>query len=239
MRILFDCTSCTSSILSQTLTMLLKNNCDLTILYSEAEIYYPTRMEWENGEVKPRGKRVQGPFEGFRFVVKPPCLQADDVGERPVLLVMYPTFNTERTDGVLAYIDPAERIWIFGEPHDLVKNSYRIEMAKAFASPIIYPGDKWSLSSTFDYKSSMLILGGIYHSYRTNYRIVIMPHGSKMQTLATNLFAFSHQVSIVFAMPKSYNPDKYSQGSIEVWASHFGLTDQLVERLRSARVIRS
>ena len=237
LKVLFDCTSCPSSIHSQSLAVFLKNNCDLTILYSEAKTYYPTKKEWESGKVRPAGGRIQGPFDGFRFVAKPPTLQADDVGERPVLLIMYPTFNTERTDGVLAYIDPAERVWIFGEPHDLNKNSYRIDMAKSFASPIYCPGDKWTLSSTFDYKDSMVVLGGLYHLHRFNYRIVIMSHGSKMQSLGINLFASIHQVSAVFAMPKSYNPHRYSSGCIEVWASHFGSTKQLVEKLRTARAI--
>ena len=236
-KILFDCTSCPASIHSQTLAVLLKKyDCDLTILYSEAEEYYPLKDEWDSGRVKPRGKRVEGPFEGFRFISKPTILQSDDSGERPILLILFPTYNTERTDGVLAYVDPTERIWIFGEPHH-EKNSYRIDMAKLFSSPIMHPSDKWSLVSTFDYKDSMLSLGGIYHKNRFNYRMVTMPHGSKMQILGVNLFGAIHQISLVYAMPKSYAPDRYSKGCLKVWAVPLGSTKSLISYLKSGRVI--
>jgi len=209
----------------------------LTVLYSEANNYYPTREEWESGKLKPRGFRIEGPFSGVRFVEKPPILQADDIGERPVLLVLLPTFNTERTSNVLAELDPARRIWLIGEPHDLAADNYRIEMAKSFAAPAIYPGDCWGLISTFNYKKTMSAIAGIYAENRFNYRMVVMPHGSKMQTLGVNLFAMAHQVSMAFAMPKQYNPERYSIGCKQVWGLSLGDTKGLVEKLNSSRVV--
>jgi len=238
-KILFDCTSCPSLILSTSLAALLKYSCDLTILYSEAEEYFPTRGEWEASEVKPSVMRVRGPFAGVRFVAKPLVLQADDIGERPVLLVLFPTFNTERTDGVLAELDPAERIWLFGEPHNLSKNEYRIEMAKSFAAPVMYPGDTWSTLTTFDYRKTLLALAGIYGKYRFTHRLVVMPHGSKLQTFGVNLFATAHELSMVFAMPKTYDPDRYSKGCTQVWAIPLGETEDLAKKLRTHRALGS
>jgi len=236
-RILFDCTSCPSLVLSQTLAVLLSFDSDLTILYSEAAEYFPTRQEWESGKIKPRTSRVKGPFAGVRFVAKPPCLQADDSGERPVMLVLFPTFNTERTDGVLAEVDPAMRIWLFGEPHDLSKNQYRIEMAKTFAAPIMYPRDPWALITTFDFREALAAMGAIYYQHHSAYRIVVMPHGSKMQTLAVNLFNMVHQVSMVFAMPKTYDPEHYSRGCLESWVVPLGETGSLAKSLKASRVV--
>jgi hypothetical protein len=237
-KVLFDCTSCPSIIHSQALRVLLDFHCDLTILYSEADEYFPTRAEWEAGQAKPRGERVRGPFAGVRFVGKPPVLQSDDVGELPVLLILFPTFNTERTDGVLAEVQPAGRRWLFGEPHDMERNAYRVEMAKSFAARVMCPGDRWSVLSTFDYRASLVALGGIYAEHRFDHRFVIMPHGSKMQTLAVGLFAAVHDASMVFAMPKSYDPDRYSAGALQVWAVPLGKTDELVKKLRLGRSIR-
>jgi len=236
-RILFDITSCPSLVLSQALTLLLNSNCDITILYSEAGEYYPTKEEWESGKVKPFGALVQGPFSGVRFVTKPPILQGDDLGELPVLLVLFPTFSTERTAGVLADLEPAERIWLFGEPHDLTRHSFRLDMAKSFAAPNIHPGDKWSPVTTFDYRRALHALASIYEENRFRYRTVIMPHGSKMQTLGANLFSAVHQVSEVFATPKTYNPDRYSKGCLQVWGVHLGEAQSLVNNLRVARTI--
>jgi hypothetical protein len=236
-KILFDCTSCTSSILSKTLAVLLNYPCDLTVLYSEAKDYSPTREDWKSRKHKPYDKWIQGPFAGVRYVEKPPILQADDVGEQPVLLILFPTFNTERTNGVLAELDPTDRIWVIGEPHDLAKDAYRVEMEKSYAAPIVYPGDKWLGLTTFDYRKTLLALGGMYAEKHFDYRIFIMPHGSKMQTLGVNLFRVAHEASMVFAMPMEYNPEKYSTGCIRVWAIPVGETESLVNNLRSARAI--
>jgi len=235
-KVYFDCTSCPSLILAQSMAILLDHDCHLTVLYSEAEQYFPTREEWEN--VRPKHtSRIEGPFAGFRFMSRPSLLQADDTGEFPVLLVLFPTFNTERTDGVLAALDPSERVWLFGLPHDLPANDYRIEMAKAYAASLIHPVDRWSGVSTFDYRSAMVSLGGIYSQNRFTNRITIMPHGSKMQTLGVSLFAVAHETSMVFAMPQAYDPKRYSQGCLGVWTITLGPTGSLSSRLRNARVL--
>ena len=235
-RIIFDITSCPSLILAESLRILLNFQCDLTLLYSEAKTYYPTQEEWDSGQIKPIGRRVQGPFAGVRFVAKPPILQADDTGELPILLILFPTFNRERTDGVLADLDPAMRIWIFGEPH-LDENRYRIEMAKWFAAPVMTPSDAWALLTTFDYRKAMLALSTIYCQYRFRNRIVIMPHGSKLQNIGTGLFASVHQSSMIFAMPKKYDTKRYSSGCDEVWALPLGNTRTLISTLRAIRAI--
>ncbi len=235
-RVLFDCTSCPSLILSQALRVLVSIDCDLTVLYSEAAEYFPTREEWESGQIKPPGDLVRGPFYGFEFAAKPPALQADDLGEKPVALAIFPTFNTERTDGVLAELDPAERIWTFGEPHDLGKNDYRYDMMIAMAAPLIYPGDPWTVVTTFDYRATYREFAGIYAKYRPTHRLVVLPHGSKMQTLGVGLFALTHPVSFVFANPKTYNPVRYSRGCLAQWCVQFGDTADLRDRLLKARV---
>ncbi len=238
-KILFDCTSCPSIIHSQSLAVLLKYPCNLTVLYSEAAKYFPTPEEWETVKSNPYSERVQGPFVGVRFVAKPPLLQSDDKDELPVLLILFPTFNTERTDHVLADLNPAASTWIFGQPHDLSKNAYRVQMAKSFAAPIINPGDPWTELSTFDYRKSLSALAGIYAKHRLSHRIVVMPHGSKMQTLGVNLFAAVHQISMVFPMPKTYDPNRYSEGCLQVWAIPLGETQSLIKKLRTGRAFGS
>jgi hypothetical protein len=238
-NILFDITSCTSQILAKTLAVLLDHHCNLTILYSEAANYYPTSEEWQQGKIHAQNSRVQGPFAGVRFVEKPPILQADDFAELPIALVLFPTFNTERTSGVLAELSPTRRIWLFGEPHDAGNNSYRIDMSKAFAAPIMCAGDPWAIVNTFNYTKTLLTLGGIFSENRFKYRIVIMPHGSKMQTLAVSLFTSVHETSLVFATPKTYATDRYSKGCLQVWALPLGDTQILLSHLKMGRVLGS
>lgn len=237
MNIVFDITSCPSVILSQCLAVLLDLQCNLTIVYSEAEEYFPTRAEWESGDVKSFSRRVQGPFTGVRYLAKPPLLQADDTSELPVLIILFPTFNTERTEKILVDLEPAARFWIFGEPHKIPLNQYRTDMEMAFAAPIIHPGDPWTLVTTFDYRSALFALENLYVQNRSKYRIVIMPHGSKMQTLGVSLLACSHQISQIFATPKTYDPNRYSRGCADVWSIPLGNTRDLIVKLRDWRAI--
>lgn len=237
MQVLFDVSSVPALILAQTLRVLLGERCSLILLYSEAEEYFPTRAEWEASRDKPFDKWVVGPFAGVRYVAAPRVLQADDAGELPVSLILLPTANTERTNGVLAELDPADRVWIFGAPHDMERNAYRIEMAKSYAAPIMHLGDSWSVVDTFDYRRTLLALGGIYAQRRFSHRMVAMPHGSKMQSLGVSLFAAAHEVSLVFATPQEYNPQRYSRGCREVWAIPLGDTRDLAQAIRSGRVL--
>jgi len=85
----------------------------------------------------------------------------------------------------------------------------------------------------------MTSLAGIYARHRPDYRFVVMPHGSKMQTLGVNLFAAAHQLSMVFAVPQNYNPKRYSEGCVQVWAIPFGDTSELMRKLKSGRVTAS
>jgi hypothetical protein len=235
-RVLFDCTSCPSLMVSQVLRVLLEAPCHLTLLYSEAVTYYPTQSEWEASEWGRYPGRIRGPFEGFQFTTAPAGLQADDPGEKPVLLVAFPTFHTERTDGVLAVLEPSARVWVFGEPHDLAKNAYRVQMMQKMAAPLLQPGDLWTTMTTFDYRPVVAGVAGIYRNYRATHRIVVMPHGSKMQTVGVGLFAAVHPASLVFAMPRSYDPDRYSSGCVGVWTVPIGDTSKFLDQLRAVRV---
>ena len=78
---------------------------------------------------------------------------------------------------------------------------------------------------------------GIYAKYRPHYRITVMPHGSKAQTLAVALFRTVHETSLVFATPQEHDPNRYSSGCAAVWALKLGNTDLLVNTLREARVM--
>ena len=91
--------------------------------------------------------------------------------------------------------------------------------------------------TTFDYRKTIDVLAGIYAQDRGKYRLAVMPHGSKMQTLGVNLFALAHQVSMIFAMPKDYNPKRYSEGCKQVWTIPLGDTGTLKQKLQAGRVV--
>jgi len=237
-RIVFDITSCPSLILSKALRVILAKTSELQILYSEAAKYFPRIKDlrptatWPGG--KPDESSALAPVRGFDYFVAPPTLRTEDVSELPVLAVLFPTLSTERTEGVISHVGPHKRIWVFSE----IEEEYPElgEAAIRFASPLMEKGDEWSQVKRMDYKSTLLALAGIYTEWHGSHRIEIMPHGSKMQTVAAGVFSLIHEASLVFAMPKTYNPKEYSEGCKRVWSLNLQNTSTLINNLNTNKV---
>jgi len=235
-KILLDISSCPARILSEVLRVLLDFSCDLTILYSEAREYFPTLRDLQPFNAWAQGnpdEQAVIPIRGFEFFVAPPALQSGDSDEVPVLLVLFPTVSTARVHGVIERVKPAKRAWLFSDKLE-EPGTFLTEAAKYFARPLMREEDLWDIVQWDEYRSSLLSLGGIYRREYGKHRIVIMPHGSKMETISSVLFSIVHKASLVFAMPRVYNPRDYSIGVGGVWMVPFGSTQDLVKKLSSA-----
>lgn len=228
--IALDCSCCSSVILAQLVVKLLSINCKLTLFYAEPLAYLPRRREWEQKKrnLLPR----LGPLyaRDVRYVALPPILQGVPHDELPLLQVLFPPEGTARTAGVLGSRDPSKRIWIFGEFRKK-RDSHHTEIAQLHASPLMHHEDTWGLVSSFNYRDTLLALGALYEENWLRYRLAIMPHGSKMQTVAASLFHIARPVSLVFAMPKLRDIE-ISSGSGSVWVVELGLSSKLQTRLR-------
>jgi len=236
-KVAFDITSCPSLVLAQALDALLSIECDLSLLYTEPKKYLPLADEVavEKGAEK-RSRYL--PFTGVRFVANPPRLQGADSAQLPLAAVVFPTFSAERIGKAIKEIEPAKQIWLFGEPAHGEGNGFQLDLTRQESRTLLRPDDSFTMTSRFDYRDTMLALGGVYAEHRHSFRIVVIPHGSKLQTVGALLFRWVHDaLSFVFAMPQNYDPTRFSEGTGDTWCLHLGNTGSLASALRAARVV--
>lgn len=72
-------------------------------------------------------------------------------------------------------------------------------------------------------KDTLKVLDQIYIKNNLDFHINISALGSKMQTLGIALFCYMKpDISVYHAIPKQYNPMRYSEGCKETWLIDFG-----------------
>lgn len=227
-RVVFDLSACSSKIIIGIVTVLFEYDVSLHIVYSEAAIYHPTYEEFENKPDEWKTEESLGIARGVGEVIPSPehsVLRK----ENPDLIIAFATFKPKRTDAIITYVDESLQIrnrkrivWIIGDPH---MNEAEKERRKTIMKTINRLTDE-SITyevSTFDYKETLKALDNIYENKSIDYHINISSLGSKMQSLGVALFCYIRpDVSVYHAIPKEYNPQKYSEGCKKTWQIYFG-----------------
>ena len=238
LNILMDISSFSSGMTLSLMRILLFSKNNLFILYTEGLVYHPTESEYEKIQQENSDDHALYQTKGIEKV-KISFEYSGGTKENQDLVISFPSFRSERTESIIAYIDELilkqqERkriIWVIGEPNmEDGKKERRMEIQKKLNG--IKPEDKTYSISTLDYKKTLLTLDHIYNEEYTKYHINISDLGSKMQTLGIALFAnLRRDVSVFYAEPKKYNPLHYSEGIKNYWIIEFGSTDKLLETL--------
>ncbi len=220
--VVFDISVCTSRLLLLALSVVLQFDLSLRIVYSEANVYHPTREEYESDPDKWTTEEGFGLARGVSAVTP----SAEHPGSRRDMLqeviIVFPTFKPERAAAIIAEIDeslvvePKDRVvWIVGKPH-LEGDSWRAEAVREI-NKIPASAQSYEIS-TFSYEQTLQTLERIYEQRDCKYHVTLAPLGSKMQSVGIALFCYiRHDVSVVFATPKEYNARQYSDGCKAVW----------------------
>jgi len=89
------------------------------------------------------------------------------------------------------------------------------------------------VASTLDYQETVDVLLDLYWSNAAQYRIVLAPTGSKMQTVGSFVVKAVHpDIHIEYPTPESFLPT-YSKGVGDRWIVDFGSLQSLLVSLRS------
>ena len=240
-KILFDISVCSSKLLLSVIKVLFEFDVDLKIVYSEAEVYHPTFNEFNKERNKLDTEEDYGIASGVEKVILSPEYPGS-FKENPDLIVAFLTFKPERTKAIIADIDetllirPDKRImWIVGNPHIIdeeIKRQRKEIMKEINNIPLGCPTYE---VSTFDYKETLKTLDKIYNDNNLEFNINISALGSKMQTLGIAIFCYVRpEVSVYFAIPKKYNPKRYSEGCKATWQINFyelGNTRKILDKV--------
>ncbi|MGB7581946.1 MAG: hypothetical protein WBL85_05805 [Sedimentisphaerales bacterium] len=237
-KVLLDISVFSSKLILSVIRTLIDYDIDLKIVYSEAAIYHPTNDEFDAEPEKWTTEEGLGISIGVGKVIPSPEYPGS-TRENPPFVIAFTTFKPERTKAIITHIDetilrkPGKIIWIIGDPH---MNKVDKEKRKAILR-IINKIDERTISRevcTFDYKETIKVLDQIYKDRNLDFQIYISALGSKMQSLGVCIFCYVRpDVTAYLALPKKYNPEKYSEGCKATWTIDFGSTKKFREVLDS------
>jgi len=252
-RVVFDITTCSSYVFYPTMKALMELDADLTLIYSEASTYYPSREEWElvAQEANLETSLFIEAFEKAEFqsigvedVYSSSLFNEMNPANRPTAFVAVPNFSAARMNALVTRDQEMNKTsarntyWLIGEPPSS-ENHWRIEAIRLTNNLKVVDNTKSRLVSTLEYKEMIKALEEIWLETKHSYYLSIGTLGSKMQHVGTFFFLYLHKdVGLLLTEPKTFRGTRYSSGAGQAWQLCFGETGELKETLRQYLIFR-
>lgn len=226
-NIIFDISSCSSFLILSTLKVLFEFDILLNVVYSEAEVYHPTNEEYLEDPEKWTTEDFGLSHGVDDIFANPEYCGAPK--QNPNIVIVFPAFKRERTrkiiidiDESLSFDDEKRVYWLVGKPHmDAAIKRRRIEIIREING--IEIKKNYREVCTLDYKETLRNLDQLYEKHYLDSHLNISAQGSKMQSVGLAIFAYIRpDISIYHAIPKKYNPKKYTDGCKAFWQINFG-----------------
>jgi hypothetical protein len=208
---------------------------EIFVLYSEAKNYFPEEQEATDiikiaqsrneKDVIKLGELLGASGARETFVL--PDFKGYFREDFPTCLVFLVGYEPSRAIGLLEGYRPNLVVACYGvSPHEHFR--WRTKFSKDLHDRLnVFKQYNSSDAevSTFDIPEIVSKLEEIYVSADLNgnvlyesYNIAVTPQCSKLQTVATYIFCQSHpDIQVVFCLPGSFNPDRYSKGIGRKW----------------------
>jgi hypothetical protein len=211
------------------------------IIYSEAAIYHPTKVAFDE-RVRNSIPNTTPIFltKDIYNIVTTHALSSISMAGYPLLVIAFPTFNYQELGAILNEISPQFLIEIEGEPH-LPENRWRLDAIREINQKI---ERTFGVSikqivhkevSTFDYISLVRLLDKIYREHRYSHKCVIAPTGSKLQTLGVYIFKQLHpEIQLFYPVVKDF-AEEFSEGYKSIYHVSFTRFSSLIQTLRAHR----
>ena len=193
----------------------------LRLVYSEAEDYAPTKLEYEQSKSNME-LIAKFPSRGFESITRLKCLSSVRMQGQPVSLVAFTSFNEQLVRHMLGSITPHRLFFINGRPprsdyawrewatqeiHSKLIEEFRVD------NPTDKKGHLVGVSSTLHFKETIDRINEIYSDYGTYERIICAATGSKMQTVGLFFAKMMHpDIHIEYPTPDSYYVKGLSTG---------------------------
>jgi len=235
-RILVDVSAMSKFLVMIILQALRDKPNPLTIVYTEADVYHPTKEEFE---LKRKGLGTVPDFltTDVYKILAVTSLSSVSMQSYPILLLAFPTFN--RTEIVALYneLSPKCMILFEGTPHE-EQDRWRLEGIREINKRITTNPDyaiEQKVLSTFDYATNVEMLEDVYREYSFTHKIVLSPTGSKLQTVAAFMFKqLRPDVQVVYPVTRSFIGE-YSEKCRALWSISFDSFSEFIRSLDSYR----
>jgi hypothetical protein len=215
------------SVMSKLLIMMIffilkDQNIKLRCIYSEPTDYIPSEKEYAEFRHGMAAEIVRFPTFGVHDVVRTPLLSSSVMQNCPSILVAFTSFNEQLVRALLSNSYPTHFYLINGIPPYLL---WRERATQEIHHQVIEEyqednlissnGDLVNRVSTLDYRDTFTLLADLYRKNCYNYRIVVAPTGSKMQTLGVAMMkSCCPDIHIEYPMPESFFMKGYSSTEI-------------------------
>ena len=236
-HILVDVSAMSKFLIMVLLNSMRFNSNQVTIVYTEAGIYHPTRDKFE----QERQIRVVPDFltTDVYKITSVSSLSSVAMQGHPVLMIVFPTFNHFDLAALYNEFSPKYLILLEGDPHD-EKDKWRLDAIKyvneSVTSNLDYSQFEYKRLSTFEYTDTVRALEEIYRNYSYTHKILLAPTGSKLQTIASLMFRLMHpDVQIVYPASRSFSEDKYTKKCKKIWSIRFDNFANFASNLDSFR----
>jgi hypothetical protein len=199
---------------------------NVIVTYSEADIYHPTKEEFESK--KRESPEVIPTFltKGIYDVVLTTSLSSITMQNAPLLMIAFPSFNYKELTALLNEMTPQYLIEIEGIPHEK-HNRWRYNAIRWINKKI--PKDfkpkiqiiKHEELTTFDYIETVSVLDNIYKEFRYTHKCIIAPTGSKLQSIGVFFFKQLHSdVQVVYPAAEKFAKE-YTEECRHMWMIKF------------------
>lgn len=239
--VVVDISSMSKMALLLTLDVCTERDLDVTIFYAEAEFYSPSRKDYEEAK---SSEQIHQPsiqvYSGIGGVVRSARLSSVAMQGEPLAAIMFMSFNELLTQALLNCVYPSRLFLINGKPPE---HHWR-EEATAWIHERLrseWPDEDNPLDSrrlpersisTLDYRETVLTLLQLYWRLSSDYRLVLAPTGSKMQTIGAFICRTLHpDIHIEYPTPKGYLR-LYTSGVGKKWLIKYGMLGTAAEAWR-------
>ncbi|MBC3893447.1 hypothetical protein H8K35_17340 [Undibacterium sp. LX40W] len=230
-EIIVDISAMSKMLILVLIVVLLKERKNIRIVFSEAETYAPTNVEFN--KVFQRSGSLLATFAGqptlgISTILRSTCLSSSRMQGQPVCAVAFTSFNEELIRHSIGTLNPHRLVLINGVPpstesHWRALATQRIhkKLIEEFSEDNpINPESQLLVrsTSTLDYQDTLKTLIEIRSKFNIYERLIYFATGSKMQTVALSLLkAAFDDVHIEYPTPDSYFFNEYSKGIGKQW----------------------
>lgn len=240
------------STMSKLEIMLVLNVCHalglrVRVLYSEAQLYGPSKEEFErarkNNEIHRPTLQV---FTGVHGVVRVDSLASVAMQGQPTAALVFMSFNDALTQILLNTVYPGRLFLINGRPpvhswreeatawiHNQVRREWTEDnpVQPAVAGGVPMPE---RAVSTLYYQETVSLLLELYWLLSSNHRVLLAPAGSKMQAVGCYLVKALHpDIHIEYPSPEGFLPP-YSSGIGVRWILDLGQLSEWLSAISHA-----
>jgi|GEM_PF-659772 len=240
--VLLDASSMSKMALLLTLEVCSELNVDLSIFYAEARSYGPSKRAYiesrAKGELHQPSIQV---YSGIGEVVRSARLSSVAMQGEPVAAVMFMSFNELLTQALLNCVYPSRLFLINGRPPEhtwreeataWIHERLRAEWSET-DNPVDHMGLPCRSTSTLLYEETVSALLSLYWRLSTDYRIILAPTGSKMQTLGLFISRALHpDIHVEYPTPKGYLK-LYTSGVGRKWSIRYGRLGTTIQNWRA------